>query len=75
MAALTLLALAHGEDAKYEQLPRLLAQHIASLYFIVQDWTNATGIEKEKLLKRWAHGIFPAANQPYGAPYKVLSAF
>ena len=52
-----------------------VAGHNASLNFIAQGWSNATGIEKEKLLKRWAHGIFPAANQPYGAPDKVMSAF
>ena len=70
-----MLALALGEDGTWERIPRLLTGHVASLDYIVQDWSNATGVEKGQLLKRWAHGLFPVANQPTGKARSVLRSF
>jgi len=70
-----LLALALGEDGTWERIPRLLTGHVASLDYIVQDWSNATGVEKGQLLKRWAHGLFPVANQSTRKACNVLRSF
>lgn len=70
-----LRALALGEACVCERLTQLLTGHVAALHHIVQEWSVVTGVERGKILRRWAGGLFPIDNQPYGEPGQILKSF
>ena len=49
--------------------------HVASLNFVVNKWSVATGVEKGLLLKWWSHALLLVGNQPFGPAQNVSRAF